>query len=154
MKSRASEALSLLLLVPSLACSDTAEKSFSSMADTEAQRMVARGWIPSGLPTTATDVHVRWNIDTNMVRGRLRMQVAEVVLLTSKMRAVEDRVTPPFWRHGDVTPSWWPSELTPPPQASDLRRQGWDMLAVRDAPSTFIAVRRADGQLYFWTESS
>ena len=146
--------LPFLVVVPLLACSDTREKSFPSLTDTEAQGMVARGWIPSGLPATASDVHVRWNIDTNMVRGRLRVQGDDAGVLISSMRSVEDGITPPFWLHGDVTPPWWPGELNPPLESSALRRRGWDLLAVPDASSTFIAIRKADGQLYFWTESS
>jgi hypothetical protein len=124
------------------------------MNDTAAQGMVARGWIPSGLPSTAADVQVRWNLDMNRVRGRLRVSVNEVSTLASRMRSVDDATTPPFWQHGDVNPSWWPSDLMPPPDAATLRRRGWELLAVPDTSSTFIAVRRADGQLYFWGEGS
>ncbi len=141
----------LLVLV---GCAETREDSFSSMSTTNAQSMVSRGWIPAILPGTATDVRVRSNIDTNMVRGKARDPAPDLGRLRAALRPLADDVVPPFWTKGSVTPSWWPADLLPPGRTSELRRRGWEVFSVPDQAATFIAVRPSDGWVYFWSESS
>ena len=57
-----------------LGCGETFEESFASMTNGGAQDLVERGWIPEDLPRSATEIRIRWNLDTNMVRGSFRVQ--------------------------------------------------------------------------------
>jgi hypothetical protein len=137
-----------------LGCAETREHSFSSMSTTQAQSMVSRGWIPVMLPSTATDVRVRSNIDTNTVRGMARVPAPDLGRLRAALRPLADDVVPPFWPKGDVTPPWWPADLLPPGRASELRRRGWEVFSVPDRPATYMALHPSDGWVYFWSESS
>ena len=143
-------AFGLLIL---FGCGETTEKSFPSMSLPEAQGMVSRGWIPAVLPSTATDIQVRSNLDTNMVRGTARIREVDVPGLRSALRPLADDAVPPFWPKGNVTPPWWPEELRPPSRTSELRARGWELFAVPDKAATYMALRRSDGRLYFWGES-
>jgi len=48
-------------------CVETQDASCDTLATREAQALVAQGWIPSILPASATQVRVRWDLDTNEV---------------------------------------------------------------------------------------
>lgn len=135
-------------------CADTKEGSFSSMSTPEAKSMVSHGWIPSVLPSSATDVRLRWNIDTNMVRGTARVPAADRGALRAALRLLEDGAVPRFWTKGSVTPSWWPSALSPPGKAVDLRSRGWEVFVVPERVTTFMALHSSDEFVYFWSESS
>ena len=133
-------------------CQETFEKQFDSMAEREAHGMVARGWIPSGLPPNGTNARVRWNIDNNLVRGTMTVPEDELALLDESLDLVPDDATIPFHTRGFVTPSWWPSELRPPKRSSEFRSRGWQLYATREWPEAFVAVRLSDRQLFFWSE--
>jgi len=137
-----------------LGCAETREDSFSSMSTIQAQGMVSRGWIPAILPGTATDVRVRSNIDTNMVRGMARVPEPDLGRLRAALRPLADDVVPPFWTKGSVTPPWWPADLLPPGRTSELRRRGWEVFSVPDRAATYMALHPSDGWVYFWSESS
>ncbi len=140
----------LLVLV---GCAETREDSFSSMSTTKAQSMVSRGWIPAISPGTATDVRMRSNIDTNMVRGKARVPAPDLGRLRAALRPLADDIVPPFWIIGSVTPPWWPADLLPPGRTSELRRRGWEVFSAPDHAATHMAVRPSDGWVYFWSES-
>lgn len=141
----------LLLLV---GCADTKEKSFSSMSTPQAKSMVVRGWIPSVLPGSATDVRLRWNIDTNMVRGTARVPEADLGALRAALRPLGDSVVPGFWPKGNVIPPWWPADLSSPGKTAELRSRGWEVFSVPDRVNTFMALHSSDESVYFWSESS
>ena len=135
-------------------CGETREDSFPSMSTPQGQAMVSRGWIPSSLPRTATDVRVRSNIDTNMVRGKAHVVEADLVRLRTALRPLADDVTAPFWMEGDITPSWWPAELLPPGRTSDLRTLGLEVFLVPDRVACYMALHTSDGWVYFWSDGS
>jgi hypothetical protein len=143
--------LPLVLLV---GCGETSEKRFPSMADVEAQSMVTRGWIPEALPRSGTDVRIRWNIDTNMTRGTMRVEQADLASLRSNVRVLGDDVVRPLWARGRMIPSWWPKELNPPSSSSVLRGLGWEMFTLPNARATYIAVHASEGRLCFWSEGA
>jgi hypothetical protein len=84
-------ALAAVIALPLLAC-DTSEKSFRSLADAEAQGMVVRGWIPEGLPQSATQVRIRWNLDTNVVRGTVLVTQRDLPELGRKLTVASEQV--------------------------------------------------------------
>jgi hypothetical protein len=47
------------------ACSDTFEKTYSSLAEAESDDAVTRGWIPDFVPRNAHNIRDIHNIDTN-----------------------------------------------------------------------------------------
>lgn len=143
-----------LTLVVLVGCGETREDSFSSISTPEAQGMVSRGWIPAVLPSTATDVRVRSNIDTIMVRGAARVPEADLGRLRAALRPLADDVAPAFWPKGSVTPAWWPVDLRPPGRTSELRARGWEVFLMPGRAATNMALHPSDGFVYFWSESS
>jgi hypothetical protein len=145
-------ATAIVALVAFARCSDVREERFATLGEPAAQGMVARGWIPAGLPATGTDVVVRSNIDTNMVRGRLSLPPGQLFVAGETLRAVTADQTLPFY--GRFTPEWWPEELNPPGRASEMQSQGWDLFVVDGERSSYVAVHRSKRELYFWGEGS
>ena len=141
-------------LVFVVGCAETREDSFASMSTPEAQSMVSRGWIPAVLPSTATDVCIRSNIDTSMVRGRARVPASEIGRLRAALHPLADEVAPRFWPKGSVTPRWWPADLLPPGRTAELRSRGLEVFAVPDRVTTYMAHRPSEEWVYFWSESS
>jgi hypothetical protein len=135
-------------------CSETSEKAFLSMTNRGAQDLIERGWIPEDLPRSATDVRVRWNLDTNMVRGSVRLKKEELADMRVKLHPLGENVIPPFWQRASVTPAWWPRDLNPPKSVSALRADGWEIFTFPSSPKTYAAIRSSEGRLYFWCESS
>jgi hypothetical protein len=135
-------------------CADTKEGTFSTMSTPEAKSMVSHGWIPSVLPGSATDVRLRWNIDSDMVRGTARVPAADRGALRAGLRPLGDGAAPRFWLKGSVTPPWWPADLSPPGKTAELRSRGWEVFVVPDRVTTFMALHSLDESVYFWSESS
>ena len=137
-----------------LGCSETFEESFASMTNGGAQDLVERGWIPEDLPRSATEIRIRWNLDTNMVRGSFRVQKDDLAALRLRLQPLGEDVIPPFWQTGGVTPSWWPRELNPPKSVSALRADGWEVFTFPSSAKSYVAIHSSEGRLYFWRESS
>jgi hypothetical protein len=148
------KALGWLALLALTGCAETRDDSFSSMSTPEARSMMSRGWIPTVLPSTATDVRVRSNIDTNMVRGTARIAEPDLHRLRAALRPLAGDAVPPFWTRGSVTPRWWPADLLPPSRTAELRERGWEIFSVPERAGTYMALRRAEGRVYFWSEGS
>jgi hypothetical protein len=146
--------LGIMTVMALAACSDVYERRFASMTEIRAQGMVARGWIPSGLPPSGTDVTVRWDVDTNMVRGCMTVPKDQLPLKGTSLLAPDAHQRLPFNGRASVTPSWWPRELNPPGPASALRAARWDLFVVQGDSPSYVALRHADSRLYFWSEGS
>ena len=115
--------------------------------------MMTRGWIPTVLPSTATDVRLRSNIDTNMVRGTARLPAADLQRLRGALRPLADDAVPPFRTNVGVTPKWWPPDLRPPSRTAELRGRGWELFSVPEESAAYIALHASEGRVYFWSES-
>jgi hypothetical protein len=59
---RASATLSLVLVI---ACREIRDAHYPTLADASAAHAITQGWIPTGLPSDARDIRLRWDIETN-----------------------------------------------------------------------------------------
>lgn len=62
-------ALAIGLALTLAGCRDTYTSSFRSMTEVRASGLVEGGWMPPELPADATDIRVKWNVDTNLSEG-------------------------------------------------------------------------------------
>jgi len=53
-------------------CADNRSASFDDMRQLKASGLIEKGWVPEQLPADATDIRVRWNLDTNWSEGSFR----------------------------------------------------------------------------------
>ena len=60
----------LTLLCFALAgCTAGFSTSFKNMEEVRESGLMEKGWIPPELPDDAVDIHVRWDVDTNLSEG-------------------------------------------------------------------------------------
>lgn len=87
---------------------ETIDNHFASLTETEAKDTMNRGWIPSWLPQTATDIFETHNIDSNAIMLRFSFPAHNDLVLppTCKKTSVNALPLPPFKR------TWWPDDLT------------------------------------------
>ena len=52
-----------------LAGCDTRSETFNTYQEAKRSGLIERGWIPPELPPDATDIRLRWDLDTNISEG-------------------------------------------------------------------------------------
>lgn len=125
------------------ACSDRRESVFASVKEARSS-----GWIPGGLPESATDVRELHDVDTNEVWGTFRLSASEHSSI-SLTRVDESKITGQAVRSPRT--SWWPEMLTGKLNGPALEQRGFEFYSAPAAPFEFwIAIERDKGQGFFW----
>ena len=76
--------------------------TYASYAEMEQSGLIARGWLPNYLPTSATDIEESHNIDTNRVWAAFKYHVGDVGSVESSCKQVAQNelgtkyLCPPF----------------------------------------------------------
>ena len=109
---------------------------------TEARESQQRGWLPTMLPASATEIHEWHNIDTNVCIGSFRFDPAqrsaiEVLLRPGLRRAIQIDRDPSF-----------ASPLPRDPSEAQLRGAGFEFYTAQDFD---FAISWKAGMAYFWT---
>ena len=79
MKKIFSLVISVLLCTTILCACNLADiKSVQFKKYSDAQEYINKGWIPSNLPTDATEIFLVYNIDTNEINGKFKTTQTEV----------------------------------------------------------------------------
>jgi hypothetical protein len=131
-------AAGLLSCAVSLACGDVQESRYSAAGD--AQASLARGWLPAGLPGSATQIHEWHDVDTNESYGSFKFDAGERPRLESRLRlGLQGTV------RIDRDPSFSPTVRDP--SVAELRNAGFEFYADGDFG---LAVEWASGTAYFW----
>jgi hypothetical protein len=125
------------------ACSDRRESSFASVKEA---RSSGWGWVPSGLPESATDLHELHDVDTNEVWGTFRLSDPSSITLT---RVQASSVT----GHSVRSPSasWWPEILTGNLDGRTLEQRGFKFYSTPAPFEFWIAIDRNGGRGFFWS---
>ena len=122
-----------------LACGEIHESRYSAAGD--AQPSLARGWLPAGLPPSATQIHEWHDVDTNQSYGSFKFDAGERPRLESRLR---------LGLQGTVRIDRDPSFATAVPRdpsVAELRNAGFEFYGDGDFG---LAIEWASGTAYFW----
>lgn len=100
-----------ILFISILACSETKDAFYSNIDAARKAGAVQKGWIPSVIPESATEIYERHNLDTNRVWMRFRFDRNDIKGLIQQLEEISPaeigRIE--FISPGSV--NWWPKKL-------------------------------------------
>ncbi len=140
----------LFAVVFMASCAERKEAHYRSVAEVRDDRAIERGWIPSKMPPSSTDIRELHYVDGTVGWGSFVFNVkdtAGVANLKTNCRSVTSPThisPPPHVR-------WWPEYLTGEIVPSHLTKEGLEAYEC-DEPNTkmFIALNVQTGSGYFW----
>lgn len=110
----------------------------------EARESLDRGWLPTGLPRSATLIHEWHDLDTNRRFGSFRFDPKERSTLESTLRSGV-----PAAVRIDRNPSF-ASTVPRDPSEAELKNRGFEFYSDRDFG---LAINWSIGIAYFWNSS-
>lgn len=120
-------ALSAFLFV---GCDEIQENYFPSLPEARRAGMLQKGWIPSFLPETSTNIYELHDLDSN--HGIIRFELSEKDLESYESSIKEKRLpegqVPEAWLQ--IKRKWWPLELRAPLQADHLSSSGYRLMGL------------------------
>jgi hypothetical protein len=122
--------LAVLLLSACNPLSETREKQYKDYHALVKADEIQRGWAPEFLPTSTTNIHLKYNLDSNTVLLAFDYAPEDADAMTASCTPI-GRFFPPR-----QTADWWPDDLTT--DSSDFY----------ECPEGYLALR--EGQGYYW----
>ena len=135
-------------------CAEHMYSYYPVYADAVADGALNRGWVPSIIPASATEIHEEHDLDTNQVWIRFRMPPIDRAGLTSGMRQLSNQEVQALRVRQACTGDWWFEGLIEQQPANDaalnaeiyvgtLSSLGWPH---------FVAIQRAGSLVYYWSD--
>jgi len=146
---RASVGALAVVIAAAASCTgiETRTAVYATVAEARAAGAVEQGWIPEGLPASASDLREahrgadqRWGL-FNFPRGDAD---AVRALLGDEITGAPPECNPP----GRL--EWWPRVLRSPLDAAQIKATGLRLYRARDGRLTY-AVNWSQGRGYFWS---
>jgi len=124
-------------------CNEMFESRYANKAEADRDGAISRGWIPSWLPASATDIREIHDIDTNETWLKFAAMEADLLALATQCSAIPGapKRLPPQIR------SWWPGDL------SDDRARpvdAYQFLACHADHGGYLAIDRKNARAYYW----
>jgi hypothetical protein len=91
------------LVVASACAGDVISDHYATLQDAKTDQLFERGWLPDILPASSRDIHVAFNIDTNVSSGEFHFDPAEFKFLLGKLHLHTKASTPLAALEGEVT---------------------------------------------------
>ena len=139
--------LSCCVLSLGSVCRENAESTYPDRQAAERADAIRHGWIPSFLPSKATDIHEAHSIDTNMSWGAFAFDTKDREWEASLSAVSTDQIS----RHSmwiPTRPSWWEKNLDKDLRADWFDRAGFKLYIV-EGGRTVVAVDWTHGRAYF-----
>lgn len=125
-----------------VACGEVQENRYANYA--EAREAQQRGWLPTMLPRSATEIHEWHDLDTNLCLGSFRFDPSERDSIEVALTAGSRRTL-----RIDRDPSF-ASTLPRDPDEQQLTNAGFDFYS---EPAFDCAISWKDGITYFWNST-
>lgn len=136
---------SLLILMALLLVScdwiESKEGHYPDMKAAGAAGEISRGWIPTFVPESATDIRLKYDVENNRTWLSFRGIVDESVLPKTCLNVTATNVTYPT----NGPRGWWPSALTTDLSGSKAE---YEYYACKDGE--ILAIERTKAQVFLW----
>lgn len=116
---------------------DTSSSEFDNYQD--AKTIMEQGWIPSHIPSTATDIYEVHNIDTNIGNGIFKLSKDEAKKFSSTLNPIEKNKVLEIQ---NIEKKWWNQK-----EIENNIENNKFLLGEKD---NFIYAVNPDGTVYFW----
>jgi hypothetical protein len=142
---RAATVLTAVLIA---ACSGVNVRTevYQTLADARAAGAVEAGWVPRGIPESASDLRVGYLAD-GRVWGTFAFDPAQVAALRAGL--LEGTAAPPLGSDPPGRIEWWPRVLRSPRDADRIRATGLRLHHDRDGRFGY-AVNWSQGRAFYW----
>jgi hypothetical protein len=139
-----------LFLVFAACCAGIETKTgvYASVAEARAAGAIERGWIPEGLPASATDLREAHHGDRQQW-GVFVFPPADAAPVHALVEAEITATPPPCDPPGRL--EWWPRILRSPLDLAQVHSTGLRLYRGRDGRLTY-AVNWNQGKAYYWRE--
>lgn len=112
----------------------------------QARPLIENGWLPSGLPPSASDIRERHDLDTNETWATFAFSASERSRFEGEL--IENDETIAVRRPGV---SWWPAGLLGSVRGEALRRQKLVAYRSRSRSGAYFFVDWEQGRAYYWS---
>jgi hypothetical protein len=86
--------------------SEVQEKQYNDYTSLVEAGEIERGWAPKFLPASATNIHIKYNLENNAILLAFDFDPADAAAMTQACHPVNLAPTP------TLTADWWPQEIT------------------------------------------
>jgi hypothetical protein len=125
----------------SLLLSDQQASTYADYEAVQASGNMERGWIPERLPESASDIRLKYDIDTNEILLTFHFDPAEMDDLLAQCAPAELTATD---LPQQLSASWWPGDLQGPDTAVSR-------YAFYGCDSAYLAIDSDQNQAFFWS---
>mgnify|MGYP003603301690 CR=1 FL=1 len=134
-----------------IACRETVESSYPDLASVRLQGAFTRGWLPAYLPSSATSLLERHNLDSNATLLAFRFDPAEAFIGSAPCVSVAEAEVPAPPRLGRT--KWWPRDLLSAPRGGLRLFRCEDSRSSQQPGHAWLALDSARGEAFFWRTS-
>lgn len=147
MPTRAIAAAAVALTLAACAGVRSESDTFATLQEARAAGAIDRGWVPSGLPESTTDLRDA-HVPSGTHWGRFSFPPAQADALRGVVGAEITSAAPPCDPPGRF--EWWPHLLRTPINLETAHVTGFRLYTSRDASRVF-AINWNQGQGYYWS---
>ena len=142
----------VLLVVLVLACTscERFDTAYPRVRDAQADGAIDRGWVPSQLPASASDVREWHDLDTNRGFGRVTIDAVDAAWVRQHYMPIPPG-TQLVVREQRGDPDWWPQPLRGTLDHAMLQARG---ISLFQAQGFSFAMDASSQTLYFWQGGS
>jgi len=133
-------AVLLVLSTMTVACSESMEESYATLAEAQAAGAIERGWLPTWLPASSTAIHEMHDLDSNISALSLKFSGSEGWKPPASCRHVSPTDVPPQRMSRN-----WPTDVPTGGLVTHRHRY-----YVCEEGTAYLAVNGSSGELYFW----
>lgn len=129
------------------ACSETVVERYGTLEEARKAGEIERGWLPTFLPESSTDLVISYDLDTNETWGSFRFSTADAAQLRNALTSID--LTGRSLRKPSALRDW-PGFLKGSLSGDSLTRAGYESYKAGTDHPFFVVVRWQEGKAYFW----
>lgn len=137
-------------------CGEDRRERFTLGAEALRSEVAKRGWVPAWLPASATNIDIRYNLDTNYIWLAFRLDELSAIALQRQLRPIDDHHVRELELRTPRGGDGWPEGVIQQQPANDgaLNAKMFCGAGTIVPTSTCIAFERTTDHVYAWIPRS